>query len=91
MADGHAPAAEVAVLVVFGSLGLIGAVFSQRRAGTEGRALAAAMSLALLNATVIAVAGRRSPRPAAPCGWPEWPPCTPAWRSGGGRGSQSTP
>ena len=58
MAEGAAPAAELAALVVFGSIGLAGAVFAQLRASTEDRALHASVALVLLNAAILGVAGR---------------------------------
>jgi uncharacterized membrane protein len=58
MADGAAPAAELAALIVFGSIGLAGAVFTQLRASTEDHALHSALALVLLNAAIVAVAGR---------------------------------
>ena len=58
MAGGAAPGAELAVLVVFGSIGLAGAVCTQLRASAEERALRSALVLVLLNAAIVGVAGR---------------------------------
>ncbi len=58
MAGGAAPLAELAVLVMFGSIGLAGAVFTQVRGSAEKHALHLALALVLLNATIVGVAGR---------------------------------
>ena len=58
MANGQTTAAELAVLVWFGSIGLAGAVFAQLRSTTEDRALRSALALVLVNAAILGVAGR---------------------------------
>lgn len=57
MAHGHAPVADLAVLVVFGSLGLLGAVFVQQRSQDDSLVRSAA-ALALLNAVIVGAGGR---------------------------------
>jgi uncharacterized membrane protein len=56
--QGHGTAASLAVLGAFASLGLTGAVISQARGEHDDRMLRSAAALALLNATIVAVAGR---------------------------------
>ncbi len=58
LANGHAPAAELAVLAWFGSLGLAGAVFAQLRSSIEDRALRSALALLLFNGVIVGLAGR---------------------------------
>jgi len=58
MANGHAPGAELAVLIYFGGIGLAGAVFAQLRSSTEDRALRSSLALVLLNAAIVGLAGR---------------------------------
>ncbi len=57
MIDGHGTLADLTVLVVFGSLGLVGAVFASLRR-PSGRPARAAAALLVLNALILGVAGR---------------------------------
>lgn len=57
MLDGHGATADLAVLVIFGSLGLLGAVCLSLRTATDRPARAAA-ALVVLNALIVGAAGR---------------------------------
>ncbi len=57
ISHGHSRVADAAVLVLFGSLGLLGAVFAQLRSVND-RFLRSAAALLVLNAVIVGLAGR---------------------------------
>ena len=58
MTDRQTPIAQLGVLLVFGSIGLAGAIFTQLRTPNEDDARRCALALVVLNAAIFGVAGR---------------------------------